>query len=119
MVPQQISNPKQSKTTSIALEIRVPAEHENTYLNILDQLNERASTLDEGEVDITLDDRLRIFFPYYAKRSRPYLFDSLMKKQNKDMSYISTIPVFGLTPAASNYEVVNKAGEKVTTWQWM
>jgi hypothetical protein len=119
MVPQQISNPKYSKTTSIALEIRVPAEHESTYLNILDRLNERASTLDEGEVDITLDDRLGIFFPYYAKRSRPNLFDSLMKKQNTDMSFISAIPVFGLTPAASKYEVISKSGEKATTWQWM
>jgi hypothetical protein len=119
MVPQQISNPKHSKTTSIALEIRVPAEHENTYLNILDRLNEQASTLDEGEVDITLDDRLGIFFPYYAKRSRPNSFDSLMKKQNTDMSYISAIPVFGLTPAASNYEVTDTSGEKATTWQWI
>jgi hypothetical protein len=67
MVPQQISNVKHSKMTSIALEIRVPADHDKTYLNILDRLNERASNLNEGEVDITLDDRLGTFFPYYAK----------------------------------------------------
>jgi hypothetical protein len=99
MVPQQISNPKYAKTTSIALEIRVPADHEKTYLEILDRLNERASNLDDGEVDITLDDRLGMFFPYYAKRSGPKLYDSLMKKQNTDMNCISAIPIFGLTTA--------------------
>jgi translation elongation factor P/translation initiation factor 5A len=119
MVPQQISNPKHAKTTSIALEIRVPADHEKTYLNILDRLNERASTLDEGEVDITLDDRLGTFFPYYAKRSRPKLFDSLMKKQNSDMNSISAIPIFGMTPSAANYEVAGKSGEVKTVWEWI
>jgi Tfp pilus assembly protein PilP len=119
MVPQQISNPKHLKTTPIALEIRVPADHEKTYLNILDRLNERASTLDDGEVDITLDERLGIFFPYYAKRSRPQLFDSLMKKQNADMNAISAIPIFGLTPTAANQEVTGKSGKKKTVWEWM
>jgi hypothetical protein len=119
MVPQQISNPKHAKTTSIALEIRVPADHKKTYLNILDRLNECASTLDEGEVDITLDDRLGMFFPYYAKRSRPKLFDSLMKKQNSDMNSISAIPIFGMTPTAANYEVAGKSGEIKTVWEWI
>jgi hypothetical protein len=119
MVPQQISNPKHAKTTSIALEIRVPADHERTYLNILDRLNERASTLDEGEVDITLDDRLGTFFPYYAKRSHPTLFDSLMKKQNTDMNGISAIPIFGLTATAAEYEVADNSGAIATTWQWI
>jgi hypothetical protein len=119
MVPQQISNPKYAKTTSIALEIRVPAEHESTYSNILDRLNERASTLDEGEVDITMDDRLSTFFPYYAKRSHPKLFDSLIKKQNSDMNAISAIPIFGLTTAAADYKVADNTGEKTTTWQWI
>jgi hypothetical protein len=36
MIPQIISNPKHNNTKSIALEIRVPAEHEKVYLNILD-----------------------------------------------------------------------------------
>jgi hypothetical protein len=36
MIPQIISNPKYNNTKSIALEIRVPAEHETVYLNILD-----------------------------------------------------------------------------------
>jgi hypothetical protein len=119
MVPQQISNLKYSKTTSIALEIRVPAEHEKTYLNILDRLNERASTLDEGEVDITLDDRLGTFFPYYAKRSRPALFDSLMIRQNSEMNTISAIPIFGLTPAAADFEVTGNSGATKTTWEWI
>jgi hypothetical protein len=56
MIPQIISNPKHNNTKSIALEIRVPAAHEHIYLNILDRLNERASTLQEGEVDLVLDD---------------------------------------------------------------
>jgi Tfp pilus assembly protein PilP len=119
MVPQQISNLKHSKTTSIALEIRVPADHDKTYLNILDRLNERASNLPEGEVDITLDDRLGTFFPYYAKRSRPKLFDSLMKKQNTDMNSISAIPIFGLTTAAADYEVTGNSGTTKTVWEWI
>jgi hypothetical protein len=53
MVPQQIANQKHSKTTSTALEIRVPAEYEKIYLNILNRLNERASTLEQGEVEQT------------------------------------------------------------------
>jgi hypothetical protein len=69
MVPQQIANPKFSKTTSTALEIRVPEEHEKVYLTILNRLNERASTLDQGKVDITFDESMGIFFPYYVKRS--------------------------------------------------
>jgi hypothetical protein len=119
MVPQQISNLKYSKTKSIALEIRVPADHDKAYLNILDRLNERASNLNEGEIDITLDDRLGIFFPYYAKRSRPKLFDSLMRKQNTDMNFISAIPVFGLTAAAADYEVTGNSGETKTVWEWI
>jgi hypothetical protein len=56
MVPQQISNIKHNETKSIALEIRVPVAHESTYLNILDRLEERASTLKDGEVEVTLDE---------------------------------------------------------------
>jgi hypothetical protein len=67
MVPQQISNPRYNKTTSLALEIRVPTAHERTYLNILERLNERKSTLQDGKADLTLDNRLGIFFPYHAK----------------------------------------------------
>jgi hypothetical protein len=62
MVPQPISNPKYNDTKSITLEIRVPAEHESIYLNILDRLNERASNLKDDEVDIALDNRLGFFF---------------------------------------------------------
>jgi hypothetical protein len=58
MVPQPISNPKYNDTKLITLEIRVPAEKENIYLNILDRLNERASNLQDDEVDIALDNRL-------------------------------------------------------------
>jgi hypothetical protein len=119
MVPQLISNPKHSMTTTIALEIRVPADHEKVYLSILDRLNERASTLDEGEVDITLDESLGTFFPYYAKQTRPKLFESLMKKQNSDMNSISAIPIFGLTPTAAIYEVTGNSGEKKSVWEWL
>jgi hypothetical protein len=73
-----ISNKKHSKTTSVALEVRVPAEFERTYLDILDRLNEWASLLQEGEVDLILDDRIGTFFPYYAKNDRPQLFERLM-----------------------------------------
>jgi hypothetical protein len=119
MVPTQISNPKFNKTTSIALEIRVPAAHEKIYINILDRLNERASTLEKGEVDITLDDRIGVFFPYYAKKSRPELYDSLMKKQNTDMNMVSAIPLFGLSPEALEFEMVDKNGEKKSIREWI
>jgi hypothetical protein len=119
MVPQQISNIKHNETKSIALEIRVPSAHESTYLSILDRLNERASLLKDGEVDITLDERLGNFFPYYAKRSRPSLFDSLMRKQNSDMNGISAIPIFGLTPDAMEYEVTDKHGNSTNVRSWI
>jgi hypothetical protein len=41
LVPQQISNPKHNQTKLIALEVRVPAEQESKYIDILDRLNER------------------------------------------------------------------------------
>jgi hypothetical protein len=110
MVPQQIANQKHSKTTSTALEIRVPAEFEKIYLNILNQLNERASTLEQGEVDITFDESMGIFFPYYAKQSRPQLFESLMRKQNTEMNATSAIPLFGLSPEALEFKVTNDNG---------
>jgi hypothetical protein len=119
MVPQQISNQKHSKTTSLALEIRVPAAHERIYLNILERLNERASTLEEDEVDITLDDRLGQFFPYHAKRSRPELFESLMRKQNSEMNSVSAIPLFGITPEVLDTEVTDKFGKTKQTRCWI
>jgi hypothetical protein len=73
VIPQQISNPKYNQTKSIALEVRVLAAHESTYLEILDRLNERACTLMEDEIDIILDDSIGTFFPYYAKKSKPQL----------------------------------------------
>jgi hypothetical protein len=54
----------------------------------------------EDEIDIILDDSMGTFFPYYAKRSRSSLFDSIMKKQNSDMHSTSAIPLFGLTEIA-------------------
>jgi hypothetical protein len=119
MTPQQISNPKHSKITSLALEIRVPAAHENIYLNILDRLNERASTLAEGEVDIVLDENIGVFFPYYAKRSRPKLFDSLMLKQNAEMKSVSAIPLFGLSEDALEAIVSDSAGNGNTVRGWI
>jgi hypothetical protein len=118
MIPQIISNPKFNNTKSIALEIRVPAEHEKVYLNILDQLYERASTLQEGEVDLVLDKHIGVFFPYYAKRIRPKLFDALMIKQNTEMNEVSAIPIFGLTPEAAEFaiETPNRTPETVSRW---
>jgi hypothetical protein len=119
MIPQIISNPKHNNTKSIALEIRVPTAHEHIYQNILDRLDERASTLQEGEVDLILDDRLGTFFPYYAKRSRPELFDALMRKQNTDMNSTSAIPIFGLTPTALDFEIKNASGQKFAVREWI
>jgi hypothetical protein len=119
MTPQTISNPKHNNTKSIALEIRVPAEHETVYINILDRLNERASTLQEGEVDLVLDEGIGVFFPYYAKRIRPNLFDALMKKQNTEMHDVSAIPIFGLTPAAAEFPVMTATGKPETVNRWI
>jgi hypothetical protein len=119
LVPQIISNMKHNNTKSIALEVRVPAEFEQTYLTILDRLNERASTLKEGDVDLILDENLGVFFPYYAKRSRPQLFDSLMKKQNTEMKAVSAIPIFGLTPAAADFTIMTAAGKPETVNSWI
>jgi hypothetical protein len=106
-------------TKSIALEVRVPAEFEQTYLTILDHLNERASTLKEGDVDLILDENLGVFFPYYAKRSCPQLFDSLMKKKNTEMKAVSAIPIFGLTPAAADFTIMTAAGKPETVNSWI
>jgi hypothetical protein len=100
LVPQNISNQKFSDTKTIALEVRVPAEHEKVYGSILDRMNERACTMAEDEIDIILDDSMGKFFPYYAKNSRGSLFDALMKKQNSVMHSTSAIQLFGLTEIA-------------------
>jgi hypothetical protein len=105
LTPQQISNSRFLKVSSIALEVRVPAEHARIYTEILDRLNERASLLAKGEVDLVLDSRIGTFFPYYAKTERPQLFERLMRKQNSDMSSCSVIPVFGLTDNARHSTV--------------
>jgi hypothetical protein len=114
LTPQVISNKKHSKVTSVALEVRVPAEFERTYLDILDRLNERASLLQEGEVDLVLDDRIGTFFPYYAKNDRPQLFERLMRKQNSDMQSTSVIPIFGYTQEAMESKVKNYLGADPT-----
>jgi hypothetical protein len=88
-------------------------------LNILDRLNERASTLQEKEVDLVLDYNIGIFFPYYAKRSRPQLFDSLMQKQNTDMNSTSAIPIFGLTRDALDFEIKNSSGQPIAVRHWI
>jgi hypothetical protein len=95
IVPQQISNPKHNQTKSIALEVRVPAAHESTYIKMIDRLNERACTLKDDEIDIILDDSIGTFFPYYAKCSKPELFDSLMREQML-MSHFLSLPVLGV-----------------------
>jgi hypothetical protein len=119
MMPQQISNPKHSKITSLALKIWVPAAHENIYLNILDRLNKRASTLADSKVDIVLDENIGVFFPYYAKQSHPKLFNSLMLKQNAEMKLVSAIPLFGLTNDALKAIISDNEGNGNTVREWI
>jgi hypothetical protein len=114
LTPQQVSNTRYSKVKSVALEIRVPAEHERVYTGILDRLNERASNLQAGEVDLVLDDRIGVFFPYYAKNERPQLFEKLMRKQNSDMSSCSVIPIFGYTSQAAAAIIKDNDGKEMT-----
>jgi hypothetical protein len=114
LTPQPINNSKFSKVSSVALKVRVPAEHARIYTKVLDRLNKRASLLDKGEVDIVLDPKVGVFFPYYAKSERPQLFERLMRKQNSDMSSSSVIPVFGLTENASNTIVEDHNGKQLT-----
>jgi hypothetical protein len=114
LTPQPINNSKFSKVSSVALEVRVPAEHARIYTEVLDRLNERASLLDKGEVDIVLDPKVGVFFPYYAKAERPQLFERLMRKQNSDMSSSSVVPIFGLTEAASNITVEDQNGKRLS-----
>jgi phosphatidylglycerophosphatase A len=105
IVPQQISNPKYNNTKSVALEVRVPADKEALYIEILDRLNERAVTKDDDEVDIVMDETIGTFFPYYAKRNKPELFDLLMRKQNFALNATSAIPLFGYTQQVKDYEI--------------
>jgi hypothetical protein len=112
IVPQQISNPKHNQTKSIALEVRVPA-HESVYIEMIDHLNERACTLKEDEIDIILDDSIGTFFPYYAKRNKPELFDSLMRGQNFAMNTTSAIPIFGYTETAQEIKIEHKGMEQL------
>jgi hypothetical protein len=85
----------------------------------LDRLNERASTLQDGDVDLILDERIGVFFPYYAKQIRPNLFDALMKKQNTEMNDVSAIPIFGLTPAAAEFPIKTASGTKESVSRWI
>jgi hypothetical protein len=109
IVPQQISNPKHNQKKSIALEIRVPAAHESVYI----EMNERACTLQDDEIDIILDDSIGTFFPYYAKRNKPELFEALMQKQNFAMNTTSAIPLFGYTDKAQELEIEHNGMEQV------
>jgi hypothetical protein len=81
------------------------------YLEILDRLNERASQLKDGEVDLMLDESIGTIFPYYAKAERPKLFEKLMKKQNAAMASVSVIPIFGYTQNAMNQLVKSGSDE--------
>jgi hypothetical protein len=77
------------------------------------------STLQEGEVDLILDKRIGVFFPYYAKIGCPNLFDALMKKQNTEMNDVSAMPVFGLTPAAAEFLIKSDSGTDDTVGRWI
>jgi hypothetical protein len=105
LVPQQISNPKHNQTKSIALEVRVPADQEAKYIEILDRLNERTVSMEQGEVDIVMEENIGTFFPYYAKRQKAELFDMLMRRQNFEMTVVSAIPIFGYTQKAKETEI--------------
>jgi hypothetical protein len=113
IVPQQVSNPKHNNTKSMALEVRVPAEHEATYIEILDRLNERTATQQDDEVDIVMDESIGTFFPYYAKRNKPEIFDMLMRKQNFAMNVTSAIPVFGFTQQVQDFELEHNGMEQM------
>jgi hypothetical protein len=119
IVPQQISNPKFNQTKSLALEVRVPAEHESTYIEILDRLNERTATKQADEVDIIMDESIGTFFPYYAKRTKPDLFDLLMRKQNFAMNVTSAVPVFRFTTQVRDFKLEHNGMEqRVETIIW-
>jgi hypothetical protein len=111
---QQINNSKFLKVSLVVLEVRVPAKHAQIYTKKLDHLNKRASLLDKGEVNIVLDPKVGVFFPYYAKAERPQLFERLMRKQNSDMSSSFVIPIFGLTKAASNTIIEDQNGKRLS-----
>jgi hypothetical protein len=110
VVPQQISNPKHNQTKSIALEVRVPAAHELTYLEILDRLNERACILQEDEINIILDDSIGTFFPYYAKKISQSCLT--LRKQNFAMNSTSAIPLFGYTINAQETKIKHNGMEQ-------
>jgi hypothetical protein len=80
---------------------------------MIDRLNERACTLKEDEIDIILDDSIGTFFPYYAKRNKPELFESLMRKQNYAMNMTSAIPLFGYTEKVQELEIEHNGMEQV------
>jgi hypothetical protein len=105
LVPQQINNPKYNQTKSIALEVRVPADKEAKYIEILDRLNERTALIEKEDVNIVMDEKIGTFFPYYAKRQKAELYDMLMRRQNYDMTVTSAIPLFGYTQQAKDTEV--------------
>jgi hypothetical protein len=42
-----------------------------------------------------------------------------MQKQNSEMNSVSAIPIFGLTPAALDTEVIDKLGQKFSTRDWL
>jgi hypothetical protein len=66
----------------------------------------------EDKIDIILDDSIGTFFPYYAKKSKPQLFDSMMREQNFAMNSTSAIPLFGYTINAQEFEVEHNGMEQ-------
>jgi hypothetical protein len=59
-----------------------------------------------------MDETIGTFFPYYAKQSKPKLFDLLMHKQNFAMTVSSAIPIFGFTQQAQDYELEHNGMEQ-------
>jgi hypothetical protein len=112
IVPQQISNLKYNQTKSLVLEVCVPADQESKYIEILDRLNERAVTMNKDEVDIIMNENVGTFFPYYAKRSKPELFDLLMRKQNFALNATTAIPLFGYTQQAKEFKLDHNGTQK-------
>jgi hypothetical protein len=97
---QTLGMSKPIKTTSVALEIRVPTGMERIYTSIIERLYEKA----ESEELIILN-KLGKFFPYYMKSKLTDVFTYMMRQQNADMQNTAIIPIFGYTPSARQQRI--------------
>jgi hypothetical protein len=70
---QKIGLSEPVKTTSVALEIRVPTGKERIYTTIIERLYDKAE-----DKEMILPEKLGKFFPYYLKSKMPEIFSFLM-----------------------------------------